>query len=41
MQAKQQNDAKYDGGKENLRDVIVENLLIGLRGVVEIGFFLN
>jgi hypothetical protein len=40
MQAKKEDDAEDDGGEKNLSDVIVEDLLVGVRGIVEVGFFL-
>ena len=38
-QAKKEDDAEDDGGEKDLADVVVKNLLIGVRGVVEDRFF--
>jgi hypothetical protein len=41
MQAEQEEDAENDGCEENLTDAVVEDLLIGIRGVAEVIFFLS
>ena len=41
MEAEQEDDTEDDRGKENLSDAVVENLLVGVRGVTEAGFLLS
>jgi hypothetical protein len=41
MQAQQDDDAEDDGGEENLSDVVIEDLLVGVRGVVKVRVFLS
>jgi hypothetical protein len=38
MHAEQENDTEDDGGEEDLPHVIVEDLLIRVRGIAEAGF---
>jgi len=40
-QAKKEDDAEDDGGEKDLADVVVENLLVGVGGVVENWFFVG
>jgi hypothetical protein len=40
MKAQQNNNAEDDGSEEDLSDVVVEDLLVGIRGVAESGVFL-
>jgi hypothetical protein len=40
MQTEQKDDAKDDGREEDLSDMVVEDLLVGLGGVAELVFFL-
>jgi hypothetical protein len=39
MHAEQEDDAKDDCGEEDLSNVVIEDLLIRVRGVAEAGFF--
>jgi hypothetical protein len=41
MKAEQNDHTKDYGGEEYLRDVVVEDLLIGVRDVGDSGFFLS
>jgi hypothetical protein len=41
MKTKQDDDTEDDRGKDNLSDAVVENLLVGVRGVTEVGFLLS
>jgi hypothetical protein len=41
MQPEQEDDSEDDGGEENLADMIVENLLIGVGSVAEGELLLN
>ena len=40
MQAQQEDDAEDDGREENLSDVVVEDLLIRIRGLLNVGILL-
>ena len=40
MQMEQNHDSKDNRRKQNLNDMIVEDLLVGIGGIEEIGFFL-
>ena len=39
MHAEQENDSEDDGGKEDLSHMVVEDLLIRVRGIAEAGLF--
>ena len=39
MKTEQKDDAENNGRQKNLADMVVENLLVGIRGVTDVGFF--
>ena len=41
MHAEQKDDAEDNRGEKDLSYVVVEDLLIGVRGVAEVGFILQ
>jgi hypothetical protein len=41
VKADQQDDSEDYGGEKDLRNMVVKNLLIRLRGVPKFGFFLD
>src|SRR6266436_7907222 len=41
MKPKQDDDTEDDCCKENLSDAVIENLLVGVRGVAEVGFLVS
>ena len=41
MEAEQDDDAEDDRGEEYLYDVVIEDFLVGVGGVGNVGFFLS